>query len=370
MEKKEIWPFPYEKIKKNLLTAPESLNKCIEYYFSSEGRELFSILSQKLMKLNFSRVVFVGNTFNYFSSLIPQNIMIKSQEHIEFCWETYELTEFYDYILPSGYDESTLFIFISKSGKSKLLKKSIEHLSLLKINPDLIWLITNIPNAEISKKCGFVFPICVDFEIVPSSKSFQNEIVVLYLISTLLLGKEPLTDEIRSIFDSLFTSMTEFRKSGKSTVVAHEILNFLGKDTNFLYCLSRGASLSSAYNSAHMGKTLAKIVTEGTSLGLFFHGPFQIADKDFRSIFIVGDDLGEGSDSILARLINSITQELSAGKVVLLSNNIRLNKIMLQNPRVRIIEFNCEEYTLSPIFEMFILHQFFLEVAKYKKLII
>ncbi|MHA1729037.1 MAG: hypothetical protein ACTSWY_09920, partial [Promethearchaeota archaeon] len=148
------------------------------------------------------------------------------------------------------------------------------------------------------------------------------------------------------------------------------ILNFFGTDFDFIYYISKGASLSSAYNAALAGKSFGHLYAEGLSLGLFFHGPFQVADKNFRFILIMGDNAGDPNithdELLLPRLINRITEKLGSKKVLLLSNNSKLSSEMKNNPNVYIVDFKCGKSALSPIFEMFILHLINLEIAEKK----
>ena len=111
----KIWPLTYSNILNDLKLLPESLKNCAEQYFSSNGRRFLTKIKKIVMDLNFSRVIFVGNTYNYFASLISLNIFLQSSEKLNFCWDSFELSEFYDYILPEDDIDSTLYIFISKS---------------------------------------------------------------------------------------------------------------------------------------------------------------------------------------------------------------------------------------------------------------
>jgi len=180
---KEKWPFYYEDIREEFLSLPESLEKCVDYYFYKEGKDLIHHIQEILPKLKFTHVLFIGNTFNFFASAIPKYILMNNKESVDFTWDNIEVTEFYDYFLPKERDVNTLYIFISKSGKSRLLKNAIEQLHILNVDPNLMWLVTNDVKSPISPFCGVILPIHVGSEIVLSSKSFPHTIIILYFIS-------------------------------------------------------------------------------------------------------------------------------------------------------------------------------------------
>lgn len=362
------WPYSFSELKKDLLDIPKTLDQCLKYYTDGEGFKLLSDVCKSIKKLNFSRVLFIGNTFNYFASFIPIYCFRVSEREIKFCWDSYELSEFYDYILPPEKDESTLYIFISKSGNSRLLKKSINQMHLSGIDPNYIWLITSSKDVEISKYCGHIFPILVNSEIVLGSKSFCNSAFVLNLVSRILSGNEPIQKDIRSGINILIKDMKKFSKSIEANTKS--ILEFIGDNFQFLYFISKGASLSTSYDAALSAESYAQIYSEGISLGLFFHGPFQVLSEKTGCFILIGDEIGEESNTELARLINLITERLGTDRVVLLNNNPGLSAKMKKNPNVLVIDYHSELPCLSPIFEMFILHFVFLEIANKKALIL
>jgi len=226
---------------------PESLKNCAEQYFSSNGRRFLNKIKDIVSKINFSRVIFIGNTYNYFASLISLNIFLQSSEKLKFCWDSFELSEFYDYILPEDDINNTIYIFISKS-VSKLITKSIDHLIDIDTDPDKIWLITDNPDLDISEKCGVIFPVHAGSEIVLGTKSYQNTIIVLYLISEILQKKDPVDYENYIGIESLIHFMRDFWK--RKDDIIPEIIHFLGPKPKYLHIISRGASLSTAYEAA------------------------------------------------------------------------------------------------------------------------
>lgn len=291
---------------------------------------------------------------------------MKSSSIIPFDWECYELTEFFDYMLPKQV-EPTLYIFISHSGKSRLLIQCIEHLALLKVPKEQVWLVTNQEHPQIEQACGKIFPINVEKELVIGVKSFQNEILVLFLIAQLLINPNRINEDLFKNLSELPNKMEKFRDNWKKNI--EKILEFLEYRLEFLYFISHDpASLACAKNSALRSKTYHGQFAEGISLGLFFHGPFQIFERNQSqkqgAIMLVGNRhlAKETEQPLLIRLVTLIRER--AGRVIILSNNPALKEWFSQDPEILIIDFQAGVEELSPIFENFILALVFLQIAK------
>lgn len=359
----------YDSIVKDFSTMPASLMNCMEYYIGSKGKELITKVKELLKSVNFTRVLFIGNSFNFYASFVPIFCLTKAPGNINYGWQNFEVNEFYDYIIPDKPGNNTLFIFISKSGESRLIQKSMEHLFQIEMDPKLIWLVTDEPQLELAQKCGIVFPIHVDAEIIPGIKSFQNEVFVLYLISQLLLKKDPLTDRLYSQVCELIQSMKKYWHDREK--ITSEIIDYLGRDLQFLYLISKGTSLSTVYEAAACAKSYARLFAEGITFGLFFHGPFQIADESFRCVLIIDEVYNEQINVLIQGLINQITARL--GQTLLITTNKKLSEALASTNDKRSVyslNFECEIPALTPIFEMFVLHQIFLEISRIRGLVL
>ncbi|MHA1820887.1 MAG: hypothetical protein ACTSU2_16910 [Promethearchaeota archaeon] len=418
----QTWPFSYEELIQDFLSERDCLQRCFEKYTSGEGINFLKLTKKIFESLRITKICFVGNTYSYFASFIGSYLFRRSKrgDPLGVCWDNYEMSEFYDYFIPFENNEDILYIFISRSGQSRLLKRILGEMNLIKINPKQIWLITNateqfISNIDektsdsegdniidgngnndksteiLSKYCGLIFPIFSDKELVIGTKSYINTIYVLYLIIKTLMGEIKFdigaTDENN---EDKQRSMVQEGKSEKKDhsdiykilnnldvviknweTISDRILDFIGMNPNFIYFISRGASLSTAYHAALSAKSYTRFFAEGISLGLFFHGPFQIINKDFKCILIIGDQIGDESNSMLLRLIKLIINKLGMGKIVLLTNNqIILDQLEDRNKNlIKIVDFKCQESALSPILESFVLQMVLLKIAKKKGLI-
>ncbi len=365
-EKHFVWPYSYPDLLVDFLQAPENLERCITYYFSETSQKRFQQLTHLITAHHITKVLFIGNTLNYFASFIPRYCFLKNAEPQSISWECYEMTEFFDYMLPEK-REPTLYIFISHSGKSRLLIKCLEHLHLLNVPSDTIWMVTNAKPEEMNSIVGQYFPINVESELVIGVKSFQNEVVVLYLLAQLLLNKNPFTPEIYTGLQGLISGMTLFREHWLSEI--EKFLKFLEYRLDFLYFIARDpASLACAKLSALRAKTYHHQFAEGTSFGLFFHGPFQIFDRNQNrqqgAILLVGSKTidREADQDMLLRLVRLIRER--AGRIIILSNNPILRQWFQDVEEILIIDFNAPIEELAPVFENFILALAFLQVAK------
>jgi len=367
----EKWPYFYEDIKEEMSHLPESLEKCIDNYFHKEGKDIINHIQDILPNLKFSHVLFIGNTFNYFASAIPKYVLMNDKESVDFTWESIEVTEFYDYFLPKERDANTLYIFISKSGKSRLLRNAIEQLHILNIDPNLMWLVTNDVKSPISPYCGIILPIYVESEIVLSSKSFPHTIIVLYFISQILLGKDPISKESQDEIIKFISELKEYRKI--EPPLTQSLVDFIGKDFKVMYLISRDpVSEASCKLLALNANSFIGSMCEGISLGLFFHGPFQIFERkqintQIKCIMIGAYEKDETEKETLPRLIDLILQR--AGSMALISNNPELSEKFKDESKISVINFESNFTPLLPIFHSYILSSVLLRISLSRGLI-
>ncbi len=374
-KEKTIWPFYYEDIREEFMSLPESLEKCVDNYFYKEGKDLINHIQEILPKLQFTHVVFVGNTFNFFASAIPKYVLMTEKEGVPFTWESIEVTEFYDYFLPKERGDSTLYIFISKSGKSRLLKNAIEQLHILNIDPNLIWLVTNNVKSPISAFCGNIFPIHVDSEIVLSSKTYPHTIIVLYFISQILLGKDPISEVNHNKIINFITKLKDYREIEPAQTQV--LVDFLGLDFNIVYLISRDPiSEASSKLLALNANSFIGTMCEGISLGLFFHGPFQIFERkhintQIKCVMFGAYEEGETEKETLPRLMDLIRQR--AGSMALISNNKQLMKKYQDEyqdeSKISVVNFESNFTALASIFQSFIFSSVLLRISLNKGLI-
>ena len=313
--------------------------------------------------VNISRLILIGHSYNYFASLIPyyyinssidasvlQVKQVKPRECLIF-----EPDEFITYCHPYKFDENSLFIFVTRTGSIQI-NKGIEKLRKYDVDIRKIALVSN--NDNLKPLAHFFFPIFCGDEIVIGSNSFPADILVLYFITRAFMNQEIISktieDEIRQmIFEIKFYQQDwEFHVSSLN--------DFLGVDYDFLYFISKGTSLSTAYQGALNCKAYLRLFGEGISIGLFLHGPFQIIDNSFRCILLVSD---ETSIEDTVNLINLASKKLGSGRIILINNNRSLSSLGRANKNVWVFEHTTQNPFLAPIFEMVVLNYLFLDQA-------
>ncbi len=365
--KSKRWPITFETIVKDFFDGSNCLATCANHYFEGKYQDLFSKISSIVQRAGITKVLIIGNTFNYFASQITHQMYMEYPLPLPFSLACVELSEFYDYMLPPE-PEPTLYIFISKSGRSRFLTASIEHLRLTKIDPDFVWFITNASDFPSKPYIQNVFPIYVEREIVMGTKSFVNSIFVLYLVTQALFGNPPISDEFQAQFGNLIQAMNDYRNNWERSIkiIEEYLANF-----DYLYIIARDpASMGAASFGALHAKTFTQSLTEGIYISDFFHGPFQILEKkirhrEIRIILLVGEKTT--NEATIYRLVKLIHER--AGKVLILSNNVAISKKYRDNPMVLVAEFDVEIPVMAPIFEIFILQLVLLKIAQKKGLL-
>lgn len=359
LEPVKVWPFTFEQILEDFIIAPDVLQQCAEFYFSGPGKQILEQAQQIIEDSDITRIVFIGNSFNFFATHCAKYELETSSEECKYSWKMVELTEFYDYFLPQEATPNTLYIFISRSGQSRLIARSIEQLHLVNQNPDQIWMITNAASTTpLQPYCGLLFPMKNPSEIISGSKSFMNSLLVVFLIAQLFVDKEPWRADVQTGVNDLIQNMQNYSQSWDRNT--NSILDFMGDDFKNLYIIARDpSSLSTAYLGALHAKTFTKILTEGIYISHFFHGPYQMLNKSKKSgkvkrvrfIVLVGDKISDRTE--LLRLLSLINDR--GGEILLLSNDPQLSQAFSGNQHMYSIDFDSPIPALAPIFEFFIL---------------
>ncbi len=352
--------FSYDSLLNDLFDFHSSLKSCIDAYFNSSNKKMFQKILEFLISTKITRVIFIGNDFNHFGSFVAIHCLnTASNPRFNFNSEFYDVSEFYDYVLPKKYDDDTLFILMSKSGQSRLVTKIVEQFQLLKIDKNLIWFVTNSPESMNAKHSGFIFPTYVKSEIVHGTKTFQNTVFVIFLISQLLLGRDPLKDENYTAFENISKDLFNFKLNLQN--ISKKAIDFLGFEFKFLYFIAKGVSQSTANNSVLLNLSLYNIFCESISLGQILPRSLEVSGKNVRCFFLINNE----QEELMHRLpsnINSISNTL--GKTILISNNNNLVVSLKNNSKIFPISYRCEINALSPLFESIIIQSILLEYAK------
>jgi len=360
----------FNSILNDLLDIPKTLLKSLNYYISEEGLLKLKRLSNLIDSNKIDHILFLGHSYNYFASIVSLYYIdskLRYGNHFRRIKSlSQEIDEFLTYLNPEKVNKNTLYVLISKSGESIQIKQAIDFLIKCNLPIDNIICVTSNINSYIGLKVNKlnVFPFFSENEEVVGSKSYINELLCLYLISRAIVEKNIIPDyveeEIRQLIFEIkfYGSDWEFH--------TREFVNFLGQDFDFLYFISKGASLSTAYQAAQTCLSYTKTYAEGISIGLFLHGPFQIVDNKFRCILIIGD---ETSIEETLELMNLITKKIGTGKVILINNSRELSSLGRANPNVYVFEHTTKDSYLAPIFEIVVIQYLLLNQAKRKGIV-
>lgn len=365
----------FESIRNDLLGIPKALLNCLNYYLSSEGLEKLKSIPKMIKSYNIEQILFIGHSYNYFASLIAYyfiNSFVlstrqKPQDQKKINCKIEEIDDFLGYFNYNLKNSNIVFVFISQSGNSIQVQEGIKKLKEKEIPPQNIWGISNNSDSFLAKCVlpEYFFPINSGKEEVIGTKSYINSILVLNLVSRFILGESSicskLEEEIRQlVFEIKFYGQdVEFH--------TRELVKFLGDDFNFLYFISKGASLSTAYQAAQSCTAYTRTFSEGISMGLFLHGPFQIVDDTFRCVLVIGDDTSIEST---IDLMDLITKKIGKGKVILINNSRKLSSMGRANENIYVFEHTITNPYLAPMFEIIVIQYLLLEQAKKRGVIL
>ena len=346
-----------ESIVEDFQTMPKALLKCLRYYLSPEGAARFKKIPDFIKSKSIRRIIFIGHSYNYFASQIPFNY-ISRHGKIKNA-QIYEVDEFLHYFTPRKFCQHSIFCFISHSGNSNEIKLSIEKLIKAKINPLNIWGVSNNENSCLEGYSDLFFPSVSGQDKVIGTKSYINTILVLYFIARTFMDQKTITNQLEEEIRQLIFEIKFYGNDWEFHVKS--LTEFLGTSYEFLYLISKGASLATAYQSAVSFKSYTRTYGEGSNIGLFLHGPFQIVQshpESFRCVVIVGDEINM-EDTV--RLIDIVSKKLGSGKVILINNSRELSSLGRSIEKVWVFEHTTKNPFLAPIFEYIVIQYLILD---------
>lgn len=356
----------FDSILEDFLNIPKALLECLKYYLSTEGIEKLESIRKAAQDPHVKRIMIIGSSYNYFASFIPFRYLNsryhskskESEDLTEKICIIYEVDEFLSDYNPLQDTGDSIFIFVSSSGDSIQIQEGINKLFDSNVDPKHIWGVSEEVESYLSLKSYHFLPIKFGTEEAIGTKSYVNAILVLYLIGRCIVNKEAIPpkreEEIRQLIAEIKFYGHDWESHTKSLVA------FLGEDNNNLFFISKGASLSSAYQGSLNFKAYTRTFCVAISSGLFMHGPILIVDEVFRCILILGD---ETSVDETERLIDLITKK-GNGKMILLNNSRRFSSVGRANKNIFVFEHTTENTYLAPIFEIIVLQFLIFQIAK------
>jgi glucosamine 6-phosphate synthetase-like amidotransferase/phosphosugar isomerase protein len=347
----------FDHILDDFKTIPKAMLKCLRYYLSPEGKNRLNAIKSFVQEANIQKLVFIGHSYNFFASYIPYYYINRRKKSCEI----YEGDEFLHYFTPRKFAQKTAYCFVSHSGQSSQIVQSIKKLQNSNLNPQKIWGVSSNMDSFIAQNSHFFLPTIVESEEVIGTKSYINAILVLYFIARAFMNREVITSKIEEEIRQLIFEIKFYSQDWNFHVKS--LTKFLGVDYDFLYFISKGASLATAYRGAFSVKSYTRIYGEGTNIGLFLHGPYQIIQSNpesFRCVLYIGD---ESNMEDTVRLIEMVSKTLGSGKVMLINNSRELSSLGRSNENVWVFEHTTKNPSLAPIFEIIVLQYLTLDQA-------
>lgn len=251
---------------------PLALRKVVDQYRGKYDRVLEEIVNECSSK-KYKKLVFTGMGTSYFSPLI---IQYKLSE-IGIDSVIYEAGELLHYNL-SAIRKDSLLIAISQSGESIETKRVVESVKK-KVK---IVSITNNFESYIARNSDYILPLCAGYEESITTKTYSNTLAVLLMFLSALAKNNISETESKIVECSVY--LEEFLKTGQKKV--KEMASFF-KSPIFLHFISRGSSMTAAYQAALIFNEGVRLYTDALPAGSFRHGPFELVGNGHYAVFLV-----------------------------------------------------------------------------------
>jgi glucosamine--fructose-6-phosphate aminotransferase (isomerizing) len=179
-------------------------------------------------------------------------------------------------------EENSIAVIISQSGESIEVKKLIES---GKAGMRYI-AITNNENSFLGKNAQLTLPLCAGDEASVSTKTYSNTLCLLYILACALKENCELShvfDELDNLADKMLDIDDKSIKEAAEFLLPASSLVFVG----------RGPALVCAKQCTLTFMEGTRCVASAFTGGAFRHGPFEVADKDFRLIIFRPEGLAD-----------------------------------------------------------------------------
>ena len=178
--------------------------------------------------------------------------------------------------------ENSIAAIISQSGESIEVKKLIES---SKAGIQYI-AITNDENSFLGKSAQLTLPLYAGDEFSVSTKTYSNTLGLLYILACALQEN----CEISHVFDELDNLADKMLDIDDKSI--KEAAEFLLPGSSLVF-VSRGPALVCAKQCKLTFMEGTRCVASAFTGGAFRHGPFEVADADFRLIIFRPEGLTE-----------------------------------------------------------------------------
>ena len=317
---------------------PAALRDTLAFYLDpTRGGALFDACRQYLDEHSISHVIYTGMGSSTFNSHIGYYYLNSRG----FSCDVRDTGEFVDYFVSNFADEhNELVIGVSQSGESGELVRLIQSWQSSADPLEFLWAITNTPESTLAQNAKIVLPTIAGKETSVTSKTYTTGLLLHYLLARVIAEKEVCPPEIEQEINNMIDAIeSALDPNGLFQTLAHEIIDFLG-DFSFIDFIGHGPSMATVLQTTLNIKELAKICSEGITVGQFRHGPIETINENFRCMCFIDDSQAA---SIMDPTIRNILGKWGHGKVVVICNqpgflenvtdeNLKIIQVPIQNP--------------------------------------
>ena len=217
------------------------------------------------------------------SAIMYPNKYIMDREAKNISSDVYSSNEFI-YRNPRKLGENSLVILCSMSGTTPETVKAAEF---ARQKGALTVGYTNNETSPLAVESEFV----VKYEWGADSVAFNTNLGLLYQLTMGVLHVVEGNDKFDKMINSLSNLQTIFEKSATAYASKAEAFGQEYKDEKVIYTMASGANYGIAYSYAIcILMEMQWIHSNAVHSGEYFHGPFEIIDKDVPFIILLGLD--------------------------------------------------------------------------------
>ncbi len=330
---------------------------------------IFGKVNEILKEREISKFIFSGMGSSYFSSYVPYYLLNQNGIHAEMR----EAGEFLLYSFPKTKAHAlkdTCVVLISQSGESGEVVQVLKKLSSMN-GPPIIVGVTNSPGSTLALKADITLLLRSGKEKSVTSKTYSCTLLFLYIFAmNLIEGKEFFSNK-KKLFEieNLIEKVDSFLKdTEKIDIFFDNLLSFYGTQVDCLLILSRGPSLSTAYQGALNFKEIVKNYSEANPCSTFNHGCIECLNDNSKVIIISSD---ENNFKLNNHLLFNMLNKWKCEKILHITNRSLDSNVSPSNASPKVISFkhDISNPFLSPIFEIVILQLFFYKMAEKKGIV-
>ncbi|MFL6558347.1 MAG: SIS domain-containing protein [Bacillus sp. (in: firmicutes)] len=217
------------------------------------------------------------------SAVMYPNKYIMDREAINLTSDVYSSNEFI-YRNPRKLGENSLVVLCSMSGTTP---ETVKAATFAREKGALTVGYTNEPTSPLAQESEFV----VKYEWGTDSIAFNTNLGLLYQLTAGVLNVVEGNDKFDKMINSLSNLQAVFEKAGQQYESQAQQFGQQYKDEKVIYTMASGANYGIAYSYAIcILMEMQWIHSNAIHSGEYFHGPFEIIDKDVPFIILLGLD--------------------------------------------------------------------------------